>query len=487
MINPSYLHEHSRASAGGPLLYKMKTWLIVAAVVSLNAGAVEVTPRDSVVVDVVVVGAGSAGVPAAIQSGRLGAKTVLVESGPLLGGNLTLGGVEHPIPFRKNGNTVIAGIGLEWTLKSIALGHGAEIERRTGKPFEPEHAALKEGYDPWTFLCVGEEMLREAGVDLRYYETPVKVEKLAPPNVCNWRVVTGAQGGVREILCRQLVDATGNGCLAEMCGATFLPMDSENQPGSFHYGITGMPSWKQISRELVEKKYAEAMEKGLLQEGDTHGDKFGPLQILRWPASNYMYGADNTTSESRTRTNMRGRASALRILRFIRSLPGGEAARISWMSAEVGVRETRCVKGLVVMNIHDFTAGRVWDDSISYATWFIDFHVRKWQGYALPPGVRPIGPDVYPTIPFRALVPAGVDNLLVAGRCLSADRLTMSSVRVCAPAMATGQAAGCAAALAAKAGKTPAALDMAVLKKTLAAHGQVIPSKGLFSSVNKGI
>lgn len=444
------------------------------------ACALELTPRDSAVADVVVVGAGSAGVPAAVQAGRLGARTILVESGPLLGGNLTLGGVEHPIPFRKNGHTVVAGIGLEWTTKAIALGRGAEMERKTGKPFEPEHAALKQGFDPWTFVCVGEELLREAGVELRYYESPVKVEKLAPPNAANWRVVTGTQGGVREILCRQLVDATGNGALAELCGASFLPLDGEIQPGSFSYGIAGLPNWKTISKDLVEQKYAEALAKGLLEEGDTHGDSYGALQILRWPASNYIFGADSTTSESRTRTNMRGRASALRILRFVRSLPGGETARISWMAAEVGVRETRRVKGVHVMDVRDFLSGKVWDDSICYATWPIDFVARKWRGFRLPPGLRGLGPDTYPTIPFRALVPAGVDNLLVAGRCLSADRATLAAVRVCAPAMATGQAAGCAAALAAKAGVTPGAVDIGLLKKALVAHGQVVPSDGFF-------
>lgn len=442
--------------------------------------AVEVTPRDTAVADVVVVGAGSAGVPAAIQAGRLGAKTVLVESGPLLGGNLTLGGVEHPMPFRKNGNTVVGGIGLEWTVRSIRLGRGAAMERQSGKPFEPEHAALKQGYDPWTFVCVGEEMLREAGVELRYYEAPVKVERLSPPNACNWRVITGTQGGVREIRCRQLVDATGNGAVAELCGATFLPMESENQPGSFSYGIADMPSWKNFPRELIEKRYAEAIEKGLLREGDTHGDRFGPLQILRWPASNYIFGADNTTSESRTRTNVRGRASALRILRFIRSLPGGETARIAWMAPEVGVRETRAVRGVLVIDIREFLSGKVWEDSICYATWPVDFHVRKWQGFRKPADLPALGPDTYPTIPFRALIPAGVDNLLVSGRCLSADRLTMSSVRVCSPAMATGQAAGCAAALAARNNVTPGKIDIALIKKTLSEHGQVIPEPNLF-------
>jgi len=151
------------------------------------------------------------------------------------------------------------------------------------------------------------------------------------------------------------------------------------------------------------------------------------------------------------------------------------------MAPEVGVRETRAVKGELVIDVHDFVAGKVWDDSICYATWPLDFHVRRWQGYKLPDGVHNLGPDTYPTVPFRALVPVGVENLLVAGRCLSADRLTISSVRCCSPAMATGQAAGCAAALAARAGTTPGKVDVARLKKTLAEHGQVIPEPNLFT------
>lgn len=153
--------------------------LLAGFAVETLAAELSVSPVDSVEIDVLVVGAGSAGVPAAIQSGRLGAKTVLVESAPILGGNLTLGGVEHPEAFMKSGGPVaVSGIGLEWTVKSIEMGKGPSLSMNA-KGFVPERLNLKRAYDPNTFVCVGEELLAEAGVDLRYYESPIKVESIA--------------------------------------------------------------------------------------------------------------------------------------------------------------------------------------------------------------------------------------------------------------------------------------------------------------------
>lgn len=225
-----------------------------------------------------------------LTAGRLGARTVLVESAVVLGGNLTLGGVEHPDPFRKNAQTVIGGIGLEWTMKTVALGRGAAAEARAGRPLEPDRLTLKENFDPWTFVCVGEELLRDAGVDLRYYETPVMAERLAGPDY-NWRVLTGVQGGLREIRCRQLVDATGNGGLAGMCGAAFLPVDGEAQGGSLHYRLTGVPDPKDLPEGLLARRLAEAHASGALRDGDNHGGDVGDALILRWQAANYVYGA----------------------------------------------------------------------------------------------------------------------------------------------------------------------------------------------------
>ena len=442
-----------------------------------RAAPVTLEPVDSVRADVLVVGAGSAGVPAAVQAGRLGAKTVLVEAAPVLGGNLTLGGIGHPDAFIKNDHVAVSGIGLEWTTNAIALGKGPSLapKDRTGRPL------IKKGFDRFTFICVGEEMLEKAGVDLRYYESPIRIARTGDGKDALWRVHTAAQGELREILCKQIVDCTGNGTVAKMCGAEFLPVDGEWQGASFDYGLTGMPDVKKLPEGLFKARWEAAVADGSIRDGDTHGGDVGPEQICRWTAHNYVYGADSSTARTRTRANVEARKSAMRVLRFNRSLPGGEKARFAWMSPEVGIRETNRVKGRHVLTGEEYMAGKIWDDSICYSVYHIDMHMHRWKDF-----IRKIpGKRVYSTVPFRSLLPEKVENLLVAGRCLSADREAFAATRLCAVAMATGQAAGAAAALAAQKGVAPSELDIGELKAVLEREGQIVPRPGLFPPVKR--
>ena len=118
----------------------------------------------------------------------------------------------------------------------------------------------------------------------------------------------------------------------------------------------------------------------------------------------------------------------------------------------------------------DYRTGKTWDDSIAYAFYLIDVHVNE-------SGVKPdhIKEGVVATIPIRALLPEGVDNLLVAGRCISSDRLANSALRVQATCMAGGQAAGAIAALAAKNTVPPHEVKVADVKKLLLEHNAIVP------------
>ncbi len=124
-----------------------------------------------------------------------------------------------------------------------------------------------------------------------------------------------------------------------------------------------------------------------------------------------------------------------------------------------------------MVTVNDYTTGRVFDDAISYAFYPVDLHTRK--------GVKPepLKPGVIPTIPLRALIPKGSRDLIVAGRCVSSDRLANSGLRVQASCMGMGQAAGVAAALAAKAGTTPLEVPLAEIRGRLREHGQIVPEK----------
>ncbi len=436
-------------------IIRARRWIknIGLALVFLSGGKSAIADQQEC--DVLVVGGGTAGVVAAIQAGRLGVKTVLVEAGYQMGGAATVGGVNSPILFSVHGQQRIKGIGWEWVLKTVQLDDGAMPESR-------EHWRINAPL----FAIISEEMLRQAGVEIRYYEAPSKVEPHAPTPF-KWTVTTSAMGEMRTIRCKQLVDCTGNGAVCALAGAERM-REAEIMPGSLNYTIQHKIDMSKLDKAAVEKKFAEAVAKGAMLESDA---RHGILSSLGYQAGNYIYDADNSTAGLRTDTNLRGRQSVLRMLRFIRSLPGGDTAQLASLFPEVGVRETYRVKGEYVITVDDYLSGKIWDDSIAYATYQVDMHKNMWKDFDR----RHLAPGVVPTIPFRALIPQGKENLLVAGRCLSCDRLALSGLRVQAVCMATGQAAGAAAALAAKRDVTPANVETSELKAVLKANGAIVP------------
>ena len=184
----------------------------------------------------------------------------------------------------------------------------------------------------------------------------------------------------------------------------------------------------------------------------------------------HVPGADSSTSALHTQANLNGRQALLRMLRFLKPLPGFEKLRIERLQPETGIRETFRIAGETNVTLADYQGGRVFPDAIAYAFYPIDLH----DEHGVKP--QPLGEGVVPTIPLGALIPKGSKNLMVAGRCLGSDRLANSALRVQAPCMAMGQAASAAAALAARAGCTPTSVPLAELRQTLKAHGAIVPA-----------
>ena len=429
------------------------------------------TPIDTADCDVVVVGAGTAGVCAAVQAARAGMETILIESGFQPGGNATTGGVHFPGCFHAWQKQIIAGIGWEWVLGAIDLGGGTLPDPMLvpGKQHWRHQIALNGA----AYSAFGEELCLKAGVRLRYFESPYKVEAVPEDSDlagehegARWRMVSISQGEPREIFCRCLIDCTGNGRLSYLAGAR-LDHEEATQPGSLLYRInTGIDPDK-IDMELVKKRFDEAVASGRLLKEDA---QYGIEGFIRQPVNSYVAAADSSTGQTRTDTDIRGRQAMLRMLRFVRTLPRGENATIAEMSAETGVRESYRVHCLYTITADDYTAGKVWDDSLAYGFYPIDLHrLGRWIDQ------RHLDEGVVPTIPLRALIPEGVDYLLVAGRCLGSDRLANSGLRVQATCMATGQAAGAAAAEAIRQKVSPAQVDVEKVKALLREHGAIVP------------
>jgi hypothetical protein len=409
--------------------------------------------------DVLVVGGGTAGVIAAIQAGRAGCSTILVENGPQLGGTITTGGVAFPGLFYAWGKKVIDGIGWELVNDCVKLDDGKFPDFSTQTA--GEHWKFQVRINGFLYALLAEEKCLEAGVKIRYYETPVSLRFTGN----NWEVEIVGKGTHIKVVCNQLIDCTGNASVCSLAGLNILRED-EIQPGTLMFRIGGY-DYNSLNLEMIQKRYEEEVKKGSLNKEEFQGIE----RLLSSSGDNVQHiaGADSSTSEANTLTNINGRRSLLTTLRFLRELPGCEKTRLLSMQPETGVRETYRVDGVYKITHDDSVSGRTYEDSVSYSYYPIDLHTRD--------GVtpKPLKEGVVAQIPLRALIPRQSRNILVAGRCISSDRLANSALRVQASCMGMGQAAGAAAALACKLNLSPMEVDINKVRSLIADNGGIVP------------
>lgn len=383
--------------------------------------AESIDSNESSRADVVVVGGGTAGTIAAIAAARAGAKTILVERGSQLGGTSTIGGVNFPGLFHAWGKQIIAGIGWELVNKSVELDGGKlpDFTKPTGR-----HWQLQVTINQFLYSALAEEACLEAGVTIRYYEFP----QVARATDGGWQLELAGPGTRHTVEAAQLIDCTGGADVVGLAGLERM-REKETQPGSM-----------------------------LFKTGDAFSAGRERLEAV------YVHGADSSTSVTRTHATLTGRQAMLAKIR--KDLA---KRRLVQMQTEAAFRESYRIRGETIITVDDYTSGRHFDDAVSYAFYPVDLHTRS--------GVRPkpLAEGIVPTIPLRALIPAGSRNVMVAGRSISSDRLANSGLRVQAPCMAMGQAAGATCALAAKKKTTPLEVPLADIHSLLKEYGAIVP------------
>lgn len=411
--------------------------------------------------DILVVGGGTAGVIAAIQAGRAGRKVILVENGSQLGGTTTTGGVSFPGIHFAWGKQVIGGIGWELIQEVVALN--GDVLPNFAIPHGRQHWRHQVHLNGPLYAILAEQKCIEAGVDIRFYETPTQIID----DNGRWKVETVGKGTRTEINADQVIDCTGNAFVASLAGFDLL-REAETQPGTLMFRLGGY-DFDTLDLDIIEKRYEDALERGELVKAEFRGDVVG---LLRTKGDNiqHIIGADSTTSQTHTRANIHGRASLLQHLKFLRTLPGCENTVLEDMRTETAVRETYRIVGEYQVTHTDYVTGVVFDDAISYSYYPVDLHVIE-------EGVTPkhLIEGVVPTIPLRALIPKNSRNFLVAGRCISSDRLANSGLRVQASCMGMGQAVGAAAVMASITERTPLEVPIKDIHRLIEQHGGIIP------------
>jgi hypothetical protein len=427
--------------------------------------------------DVVVVGGGPGGHSAAVAAARNGAKTILIERYGHLGGMAT-GGIVIQIPHMSDGGRepVIAGLSLEWLERLDAVGGtlrprmediGSSDEklvsywrRFMGNVINGriEHTAW---VDPELLKCVLNDMVEDAGVKLSLHSWGAQtiVDKGTVKGI-----IFESKSGRQAVLGKVIIDGTGDGDLLPLAGAEF---DGAIEPSSRSSMLAlvfrlGNCDYQKLCdfQEKDRPKYQELM-KGLAEAAGTF---LLPLPTPRndvlW-FNNWITGLDCTKVEDLTKLEVEMRKMMLRGHAFMKkNIPTFENSFILDTASQTGTRGSRRLVGEYVITGGDFQSCKKYDDTIA---------VFPRLG---PPGDREV-PHVY--IPYRALVPAKIEGLLVAGRSFSSDMEANNMANLIPHCIAMGEAAGTAAAMAVKQGIGVRNVDYKALQKALVKQGAVLP------------
>jgi FAD dependent oxidoreductase len=403
--------------------------------------------------DLAVIGGGIAGACAACAAAESGASVILLERFASLGGMMTLGGVNNFC-----GET--AGQGRVFDELIAGLVSFGQID-----PYQPyRHFEVRRRFHHQALALVIQEALLKRGVKLLLHTRFVDVA--AKENGRIEAIVLRGQSGPEALEARQFIDATGEGELADLAGfATIKGRQSDGLqlPMSLIYFV----------REL-DKDFPPQVPEGFVERITEQDDLPMTSPWFNGPASKAIKikipGFDSTDTESLTAAEIAGRRKMMQVLDFHQ-----RTAKKKWyfdhVSPIIGIREGRRIVGDYLLSEADVRAGRSFDDGVAVGTFYLDAHSPTTEKHA--PQIADLDARRVPPyhIPLRSLYARDGQNLWMAGRDFSADLLAMSSARVATSSAMMGQAAGVAAAIAARQGSSPAEVDAGAVRKIIIERG----------------
>ena len=419
--------------------------------------------------DVVVCGGGPAGFIAAIAAARNGARTALVERYGFLGGMATMGYVNPVSVFTYNDSQVVGGIPWEFVQKLENMG-GGFIEKPLGNvAFEQEHYKL-----------LAQRMTLESGVDL-YMHSYLSGCVMDGSRIA--QIVIENKNGTEALSSKVFIDCTGDGDLAALAAVEMQPDEGAPlQPLSSYFILGGVDLNTPMMQEAIrhnkqgENCHCLPVREKLLERKEELGiPEFGGPWFCRT-------GQDGVVTVNMTRTAGNAidnrdfvraecvlREDAFRMAALLKdNFDEFKDSYLIAVSVQGGIRETRRIKGIHTITADEYVTAYHYHDSIARGAHPIDIHVASGPAQ----NITFLKTPAY--VPYRALIAPTHSNLIVAGRCLSADKKAFASLRVQASCMDMGQAAGTAAAMAAISGLPVQEVNTELLVAKLREQGSII-------------
>ena len=418
--------------------------------------------------DTVVCGGGPAGWVAAVSSARAGKKTALVERYGFIGGTATAGYVVPISGFFFNGKRVVGGIAWEF-VERLEKIEAALVEYPKG------HVSVNPEY----YKLVAREMLNEAGVDL--YTNSYFADCIKDGNKVT-HVIINSKNGYEAITGNVFIDATGDADLFFRAGAPMMEKKNELQPMSLCFVITGVDTSTELLMNCIhhDGNHGNSLNKEihnyLTKLGETEnvpqfgGPWFNVLLKGNSLAVN-ITRAQCDASDRREYTEAEGRlhSDMFRFIDFLKAkYTEFKDAEIVVSGINAGIRETRNIKGVYTLTDEDFLRGMDYACPVAQCAHPMDIHKAKDDDQVL------IYLDKNSYVPYETMVSSSLDNVIAAGRCISAESKPYASLRVQATLMSIGECAGVAASLACDTGEAVYSLPVDSLKKLIDERGCVM-------------
>jgi hypothetical protein len=433
--------------------------------------------------DILVVGSGPAGLAASLSAAREGVETMLVERFGCFGGAITQVGVGSMSWYRSAGTIDAECIGIEFETQALKMGAARVFQ---GNP--KKHGV---GLDTEMFKVVADTMVQEAGI--RPLLHAQAVETVMEGNAIRG-VILESKSGRQAILANRVVDASGDADIAAFAGAPFkkLPKDElmgvtvafsctgvekeafyaylKEHPATFKdwsatWAVETSGKEDNLPSSFISEPFDRARKEGLMPANMPIVGSCGPVSEIDGTVKmnmNYMFGFDSTDVFDLTQAEFEGREQAMYAIKALKAyVPGFENAKLKHFGATLGTRDSRKIVGRTNLTARDVREEGRFDDSIGIFPEFIDGH-----GVLVMPTT-----GRYFQVPFGAIIPQKVENLLVAGRCVSGDKIAHGATRSMMCCALTGQAAGVAAALSIKDNVSTWVVDVGRVQSALKKQG----------------
>jgi hypothetical protein len=422
--------------------------------------------------EVVVLGGGPAGIAAAVAAGRAGRKTLLIERYGFLGGMGTAAGVTNFCGLHANVQgdirQVVHGVADDLLQRMARLGGLNEPHALFGK-------TVAQAYDTAAYKIAADDLLLSAGVEVLFHALGAGVVMDGARRVRALLVET--KSGRFAVVGRAFVDASGDGDLAAWAGAPYALGDGQGNMlyPSTMFRVNGIDperagkAWEVIPRLMLqaeaEGRYTFPRKAPIVRPQKSGIEWRVNLTQLANREGNAMNGTD---ARELSDAEVLGRRQIAEVAGFLREVPGFERSYIVDIAPQVGIRETRRVRGAYELTEADVLDCASFDDTIGVNGWPLELHLKGTVEFRWPKIPESRG---FNHLPYRMTLPEGLDNVWIAGRCASMSHEAQSAARVTGACFVMGQAVGTAADLALKDDATAHAVDVAVLQQRLEDNG----------------